>query len=104
MLFPFTIRKAEKEQSKLKKLKKILLKYRSKDTPVGLGESAYRERQSVIITNLQEMLSHDIGMLTTVIIGNSSTFLYGNKIITPRGYDRKYSLNTSEQAPALTNG
>ena len=69
------------------------MKYRSPETPVGLVKSAYRERQHVVITNLAEMLNHDIGMLTTVIIGNSSTFLYDNKMITPRGYQRKYTLN-----------
>ena len=77
---------------------KILLRYRSPETPVGLVKSAYRERQEVIITNLEEMLNHDIGMLTTVIIGNSSTFLYDNKIITPRGYQRKYTLNADKQS------
>ena len=61
-------------------------------------KSAYRERQEVMITNLEEMLNHDIGMLTTVIIGNSSTFLYDNKIITPRGYQRKYTLNDEKQS------
>jgi cobalt-factor III methyltransferase len=76
---------------------KILLRYRSPETPVGLVKSAYRERQEVIITNLEEMLNYDIGMLTTVIIGNSSTFLYDNKIITPRGYQRKYTLNNDHQ-------
>ena len=53
---------------------RILLEYRSPDTPVGLVKSAYRERQEVTMTTLAEMLEHDIGMLTTVIIGNSSTF------------------------------
>ena len=76
---------------------KILLRYRSPDTPVGLVKSAYRDRQDIVITNLQEMLNHDIGMLTTVIIGNSSTFLYDDKIITPRGYQRKYTLNSEKQ-------
>ncbi|WP_017727722.1 precorrin-3B C(17)-methyltransferase [Halalkalibacterium ligniniphilum] len=76
---------------------KILLKYRSPDTPVGLVKSAYRDREKVILTNLSEMLEHDIGMLTTVVIGNSSTFLYDNKMITPRGYQRKYTLHTTEQ-------
>lgn len=75
----------------------ILLKYRSPETPVGLVKSAYRERQEITITNLADMLNHDIGMLTTVIIGNSSTFLYDNKIITPRGYQRKYTLNAEKQ-------
>jgi precorrin-3B C17-methyltransferase len=77
---------------------KILLKYRSPDTPVGLVKSAYRERQHVVLTTLKEMLDHDIGMLTTVIIGNATTFFYDNKIITPRGYQRKYTLNTADQA------
>lgn len=75
----------------------ILLKYRSPETPVGLVKSAYRERQEITITNLAEMLNHDIGMLTTVIIGNSSTFLYDNKIITPRGYQKKYTLSAEKQ-------
>ena len=60
-------------------------------------KSAYRERQEITITNLADMLNHDIGMLTTVIIGNSSTFLYDNKIITPRGYQKKYTLNMEKQ-------
>lgn len=76
---------------------KILLCYRSPETPVGLVKSAYRERQDIVITNLKDMLNHDIGMLTTVIIGNSSTFLYDDKIITPRGYQRKYTLNSETQ-------
>nr|WP_239094215.1 precorrin-3B C(17)-methyltransferase [Bacillus sp. B15-48] len=76
---------------------KILLKYRSPNTPVGLVKSAYRERQQVVITNLAEMLNYEIGMLTTVIIGNSSTFLYDNKLITPRGYQKKYTLNAETQ-------
>lgn len=76
---------------------RILLQYRSPETPVGLVKSAYRERQDIVITNLADMLNHDIGMLTTVVIGNSSTFLYDNKIITPRGYQRKYTLNAEKQ-------
>ena len=76
---------------------RILLEYRSPDTPVGLVKSAYRDRQEVTMTTLSEMLNHDIGMLTTVIIGNSSTFFYDNKMITPRGYQRKYTLGEEKQ-------
>lgn len=75
----------------------ILLRYRSPETPVGLVKSAYRDRQEVTITSLADMLNHDIGMLTTVIIGNSSTFLYDEKMITPRGYQKKYTLNAEKQ-------
>nr|WP_240762455.1 precorrin-3B C(17)-methyltransferase [Paenibacillus thalictri] len=76
---------------------RIIMKYRSPDTPVGLVKSAYRDREQVILTTLGSMLEHDIGMLTTVIIGNSSTFAYHGKMITPRGYQRKYTLDTLEQ-------
>ncbi|MCC3379354.1 precorrin-3B C(17)-methyltransferase [Paenibacillus farraposensis] len=76
----------------------ILLRHRDPHTPVGLVKSAYRERQQVIVTTLEDMLNHDIGMLTTVIIGNSSTMVYDGLIVTPRGYQRKYTLDASEQA------
>jgi precorrin-3B C17-methyltransferase len=75
----------------------ILLKYRAPDTPVGIVKSAYRDREHVVITTLQNMLDHDIGMLTTVIIGNSTTMLYEGLMITPRGYQRKYTLDTDVQ-------
>lgn len=75
----------------------ILLRYRDPQTPVGLVKSAYRERQQVIVTTLADMLNHDIGMLTTVIIGNSSTMVYDGLIVTPRGYQRKYTLDATEQ-------
>jgi precorrin-3B C17-methyltransferase len=76
---------------------RILLKHRSPDTPVGLVKSAYRDRQVVTMTTLAEMLEHEIGMLTTVVIGNSTTFMYDGLMITPRGYQRKYTLDTGEQ-------
>lgn len=77
---------------------RILLRYRSPNTPVGLVKSAYRERQHVVITTLGEMLDHEIGMLTTVLIGNSTTFVHHGLMITPRGYQRKYTLSQKEQA------
>lgn len=76
---------------------RILLKHRSPDTPVGLVKSAYRDRQQVVLTTLEEMLDHEIGMLTTVIIGNSSTLVHDGLMITPRGYHRKYTLSSEEQ-------
>lgn len=76
---------------------RILLQHRSPNTPVGIVKSAFREREHVVVTTLAQMLEHDIGMLTTVIIGNSSTFVYDGKMITPRGYQRKYTLSADEQ-------
>lgn len=89
--------KSGRRTRQIEEAQQILLKYRNPDTPVGLVKSAYRERESVMITTLKDMLDYEIGMLTTVIIGNESTFVYEGKIITPRGYQRKYSLNSEQQ-------
>lgn len=89
--------KSGRRTRQIAEAQKILLKYRSPETPVGLVKSAYRDRQTVVMTNLKDMLDHEIGMLTTVIIGNSSTFFYEGLMVTPRGYQRKYTLDKSEQ-------
>lgn len=67
----------------------VCLKHRSAETPVGIVKGATRENERVIITNLRDMLNHDIDMQTTVIIGNSHTFTWGRWMITPRGYEEK---------------
>ncbi|MGH2412427.1 MAG: precorrin-3B C(17)-methyltransferase, partial [Microcystaceae cyanobacterium] len=64
----------------------IFLKYRDRHTSVALVRSAYRQDECITLTSLEEMLQFPIDMLTTVIIGNSSTRHYANWMITPRGY------------------
>ena len=64
----------------------IFLQSRSPQTPVAIVNSAYREDESVILTTLGEMLEFPIDMLTTVVIGNQSSFNHGDWMITPRGY------------------
>jgi precorrin-3B C17-methyltransferase len=82
--------KSGKRTWQLERAREILLKSRPGTTPVGLVTSAYREGQKVAITDLERMLSHEAGMLTTVVIGNLSTYVHGDKLITPRGYQKKY--------------
>ncbi|WP_088102344.1 precorrin-3B C(17)-methyltransferase [Halalkalibacter urbisdiaboli] len=89
--------KSGRRTKQIEEAQRILLLHRSPDTPVGLVKSAYRDRQHIVMTKLSEMLEHEIGMLTTVIIGNGSTFMYDGKMITPRGYQRKYTLGTDKQ-------
>jgi len=64
----------------------IIQKYRSPETPAGLVRQAMREGETVIITDLQHLLEYDIDMQTTIIIGNSQTFIWDGWIVTPRGY------------------
>ncbi len=89
--------KSGRRTKQIEETQRILLKYRDPKTPVGLVKSAFRERQHIVMTDLENMLEFEIGMLTTVIIGNNSTFYYDGKMITPRGYQRKYTLGEEEQ-------
>lgn len=89
--------KSGRRTKQIEEAQRILLNYRKPDTPVGLVKSAYRDREEVVMTTLAEMLDHEIGMLTTVVIGNSTTFFYDGLMITPRGYTRKYTLTEEKQ-------
>ncbi|MDP2916397.1 MAG: precorrin-3B C(17)-methyltransferase [Dehalococcoidia bacterium] len=82
--------KARKRQ--LEEAREIIMQYRSTSTPVGIVTNAYRPEQSVIITDLEHVLDHSIDMNTIVIIGNSTTFTFSDWMVTPRGYQTKYSL------------
>lgn len=78
--------KSKKRLAPLKDAWKILMKYKSPKTPVGIVRNAYRDSQEVIITELRNMLREKIDMFTTIIVGNSKTYIKGNYMITPRGY------------------
>jgi len=64
----------------------IFLKYKSPTTPVGIVKQAMREGQEIIVTDLQNLLSYDIDMFTTIIVGNSQSKISNGKIVTQRGY------------------
>lgn len=65
----------------------ILMKHMSATTPVGIVKNAYRDSQKLVITELRYMLSEEIDMATTIIVGNNSTYVKNGYMITPRGYD-----------------
>ena len=71
----------------------LFLRHRRPDTPVAIVKSAYRRRQQIVHTTLDQMAEQDIGMLSTVLIGNSSTFLREGLMVTPRGYANKYDVD-----------
>ena len=71
----------------------IIRRHREGNTPVALVKSAYREMEQVVLTNLDTFLDYEIGMLTTVIIGSSNTFMFEGYMVTPRGYTNKYSFD-----------
>jgi cobalt-precorrin 5A hydrolase/precorrin-3B C17-methyltransferase len=65
---------------------KILRRHRSAETPVALVRSAYRAEEVCQITPLGALHPEQVDMLTTVLIGNRSSFAYQGWFITPRGY------------------
>ncbi|MBL7209102.1 MAG: precorrin-3B C(17)-methyltransferase [Dehalococcoidia bacterium] len=84
--------RSQKRQHHLIEAREIILQHRPSTTPVGIVSNAYRQKQQVAITDLEHMLDFEIGMNTTIIIGNSSTFAFDGWMVTPRGYQRKYDL------------
>ncbi|VAW86396.1 Cobalt-precorrin-3 C(17)-methyltransferase [hydrothermal vent metagenome] len=88
--------KSGRRTGQIVEAQRILLQHRKPETPVAIVKSAYRDRQDIQIVRLDEMVDCKIGMLTTVLVGNSSTFLEHGLMITPRGYANKYDHLTGE--------
>lgn len=64
----------------------LVRKHRKSTTPVGIVKNSGRPGTEITITTLEEMDFEMVDMLTVLIIGNSNTYVEGDKIITPRGY------------------
>ncbi|MGB9854213.1 MAG: precorrin-3B C(17)-methyltransferase [Candidatus Bathyarchaeales archaeon] len=79
--------KSRSRKEPLVKAHEILLKFRSSDTPVGIVRNVGRKGEQVVLTKVKEMLNHEIDMATTIIVGNSTTRILNQKMITSRGYD-----------------
>lgn len=75
---------------------RLFMHYRPPGTPVAVVKSAYRPKQRIEFTTLDRMSDCDIGMLSTVLIGNSSTFVRDGLMVTPRGYENKYDVTSGE--------
>lgn len=82
--------KSRRRVTQIEEAREIMLKYKPKTTPVAIVRNAGREDEEHVVTTLDEMLNHEINMLTIVIIGNANTFIKDGKMITPRGYSNKY--------------
>ncbi|MBD9359919.1 precorrin-3B C(17)-methyltransferase [Methylomonas fluvii] len=88
--------KSGRRTGQIVEAQRILLLHRRPETPVAIVKSGYRRRQDIQMTTLAQMADCDIGMLCTVLIGNSSTFVREGLMITPRGYANKYDSLTGE--------
>lgn len=79
--------KSKKRTILLKKAWGIISEFRESNTPVGIVRNAYRDEQGIKIVKLKEApFIENIDMSTTIIVGNSKSYLKGDFFITPRGY------------------
>jgi precorrin-3B methylase len=75
----------------LEQAQKVLLRHRSPATPVGIVRRAMREGEWRKLATLGDIPFEEVDMQSLLIIGNSQTYLWGNWMVTPRGYLTKYA-------------
>lgn len=85
--------KSEGRYWQLHRLKEIFLKHREPETPVGYIRQAGREEQEIKITTIAAFDPEEVDMFTIVIIGNSQTYTWTDRMITPRGYYREQAID-----------
>ena len=88
--------KSEGRYWQLYRLIELFLQERDPQTPVGFVRQAGREEQKVTITTLAEFDPEQVDMFTVVLIGNSQTYRFDNKMITPRGYYGEIKMGKAE--------
>ena len=64
----------------------IMSEFKGKDTAVGIVKDVGRDKQEKIVCTIDTMDFEKVDMTTMVIIGNKSTFIKADLMITPRGY------------------
>ncbi|WP_302798640.1 precorrin-3B C(17)-methyltransferase [Parabacteroides goldsteinii] len=88
--------KSEGRYWQLYRLIEIFLQERDPQTPVGFVRQAGREEQEVTITTLADFDPEQVDMFTVILIGNSQTYQFENKMITPRGYYDEIKMAAKE--------
>lgn len=78
--------KSRGRQDYLNQIRDIVLQYRKPETPVGIVRKAGRPGMNWTISNLEKLPGEDVDMQSTVIIGNSNTYVEDGHMVTPRGY------------------
>ncbi len=85
--------RSKKRTHNLRKCIDLLLPYRHA-VPVGIVTDGRRHSENTIVTTLDTLTQFEnvIDMHTTIIVGNSGSFIWKDRIITPRGYRDKYEF------------
>ena len=80
--------KSHERYWQLYRLKEVFLEWHDGDTPVGYVRQAGREGETVRLTTLRELNPEEVDMFTVVLIGNSQSYVWKGKMVTPRGYSK----------------
>ena len=83
--------RSRRRDSYLGEVLHLAVQKRGPQTPVGFVRAAFRPEQSVRVTTLATCDPNWADMLSIVLIGNSSSRIVSDKILTPRGYFTKYA-------------
>ena len=68
------------------------MEFKSPDTVCGYVKNIGREGIEKHIVALKDLADEPVDMFTTVFIGNKETKVYGDYIVTPRGYEKRDDL------------
>ena len=90
--------KSSRRTRQILETQRIFLHHRDPNTPVAVVRSAFRPKQQLQLTTLAQLHEAEISMMSTVLIGNSSTYVRNGRMITPRGYADKYEVESGSAA------
>jgi precorrin-3B C17-methyltransferase len=71
----------------LSKAFEIMSEFKDGKTPVGIVKDVGRQKEEKFICTFENMDFERVDMTTMVVIGNKSTFIHDDLMITPRGYN-----------------
>ena len=74
--------------------RKILLRHRSPETPVGIVRNASRSGEEIIVATLGTLPEESVDMFSLVLVGNSTTFVdREGRMVTRRGYGNRSQVS-----------
>ena len=96
--------RSRRRQDNLDRACEIILRHRPPQTPVGVVTAAMRANERVAITTLAALPKAPVDMQTILFVGNSSTMVYRDFMITPRGYSDKYAIGGERTRTGVGRG
>jgi precorrin-3B C17-methyltransferase len=84
--------RSKRRTTQLDRALAMVRELRAPDTPVGFVRNAFRPDQSVRVERIEDARADMADMLSIVVAGASSSRMAAGRMLTPRGYARKYPL------------